>query len=453
MRISHNEIKMPKRAIITLISVFFITASLAAQDSLIRVSSVTIDIQNGNTRENAVRKWIEVTEGSEFSNEESLQSRVNSDVQELTNLRVFQSVEASIRPDPFGQENDRIVEIRIMDASTFVPVPLPLYDSNTGGLQLLYVQIWDNMFGSLTNWFSLATLTIRPGDDGKIETGPWIFAPQVSNIKAGNLVFGVRFEQERVESSRYSGNSLVSSYRYDRSAFYLNTEFRFGENRRLYYTIEPGVEFRYGYTDFISAGGFEENPFGAQIEHSFFYDSVDFFYNSRKGIRTGLTNTVRVVNRNGSWDPVTDLRAEVSPYFAFGQEGRISYYSRAMVLKVFGDTYEQLGEPLRGIPDATMDGDFAFYMNQTIGIGVWKWKGVWDLQIHPFLDVGLATGGTRSFTGWNDIRFSTGADILLFIEKVPNLSFRFSWGVELDPSVSWEDDNKTEFIVRYAYSY
>ena len=346
MGISHIEIKRLRRAIITLVLVIFVTTGLVAQESSLRVSTVKIDIQNGNTRENAVLKWIVVAEGSEYSDEESLQNRVNRDVQELINLRVFQSVEASINPDPFGEEGDRIVEIRIVDASTFVPVPLPLYDSNTGGIQLLYVQIYDNMFGTLTNWFSLATLTLRKNDDGKIETGPWIFAPQVSNIKLGNFVFGVRFEQERVESSTFAGNSLASSYRYDRSAFFLNTEFRFGENRRLYYTVEPGVEFRYGYTDFISAGGYEEIPFGAQIQQSFFYDSVDFFYNSRKGVRTGLTNTLRIVNRDGSWEPVTDLRAEVSPYFAFGKEGKISYYSRAMVLKVFGDTYEQLGEPM-----------------------------------------------------------------------------------------------------------
>lgn len=430
-----------------------LTAQQTETEAGISVTRLEIAVSDGNTRETAVRRWIRITEGSEYPDDQALQYAIDGDVQELVNLRVFASVSAEFVPDPDGDADDRIVRFTIVDAPTFVPVPLPLYDSNTGGLQLLYVQIWDNMFGSLTNWFSIATLTVRKGEDGKLETGPWYLAPQVSNIRVGDFIFGVRYEQEHVESSTYSGSTLVTDYQFNRSAFFLSTEFRFGENRKLYYTVEPGVEFRYGYQDNLGTGGYDETPFGGQIQQSFYYNSVDVFFNSRKGIRTGLTNTLRIIEKNGTWQPATDIRFEASPYLAFGEEGRISYYARFMGLKVFGDSYEQLGEPLRGIPDATMDGDFALYLNQTLGIGLWRWKGVWDLQIHPFFDMGIATGGSTSLESWSDIRMSTGADILLFIEKVPNLAFRFSWGIDLDPDLKWGDDNKTEFIVRYAYSY
>ena len=112
-----------------------------------------------------------------------------------------------------------------------------------------------------------------------------------------------------------------------------------------------------------------------------------------------------------------------------------------------------LGVGMRGIPDSTMDGNFVLYLNQTLGIRIWRWPGAFDFQIHPFFDIGLATGGTRDFRGWQDIRKSTGADILLFIEPVPSLSFRFSWGTDLDPDIAWGEETKTEFIVRYAFSY
>lgn len=442
-----------KRMLLLLFSALALIAPLMAQESEITVTELQFELTEEKTSEKALRRWVRVTEGSTFSSEEELEIRVKRDVQELTNLRVFLSVDAEILPDTSGSATDRKVVFTIVDGNTFIPIPLPLYDSNTGGLQLLYVQIWDNMFGSLTNWFSLATLTLRRNDSGKIETGPWLFAPQVSNIKTGNLVFGVKFEQERVESQTYNGLSLTSDYRYDRSALFLNTEFRFGERRYLYYTIEPGAEFRYGYTDYLGTGDFSEKTFSTQLSQSFYYDSVNFFYNSRKGFKAGVSNTTGVYIQDEKWNPTTNFTGELAAYFAFGETGRFSYYTRLSGLHVFGDTYEKLGEPLRGIPDATMDGTTAVYLNQTVGASVWRWKGVWDLQIHPFFDMGFSLGGSTPFRGWQDVRKSAGADILLFIEKVPNLAFRFSWGVDLDSSVPWGDDNKTEFIVRYAYSY
>ncbi len=419
----------------------------------VTVSAVKLHIPKEKTKPSAVRRWLEVSEGRRYENDKALQDAVEQDVQELKNLKVFLSVESRITPDP-QNSSGRIVHYEITDGNTFVPIVMPLYNSNVGGIQILYVQIWDNMFGSLIDWFSLSTLFLRKNDAGKIETGPWVFFPRVSNIKLGSLNLSAEFKQERVESQRYSGTSLVSSYRYDGTALAVGSEFRFGELRNLRYSVKPGVIFRYGYTDFLGSGGFSEIPFETYIAQSFYYDSVDVFHNSRKGCRAGVKNTLRLISRDGKWVTATDIRAEFAPYFAFGKEGRISYYPRVMILGVIGDRYEGLGKPLRGIPDATMDGNFAFYLNQTVGFGIWRWRGVWDLQIHPFFDLGLTTGGTRAFTGIQDIRRSTGADILLFIEKVPNLAFRFSWGFDMDSRVPWkEKKKKTEFIVRYSFSY
>ena len=245
----------------------------------------------------------------------------------------------------------------IITALTFIPIPLVLYSSNAGGPQILYIQIWDNMFGSLIDWFSIASITLRPDGSGGVETGPWLFAPRVSNIELGRLSLAFGMDQERM------------------------------------------------------------------------------------------------VQTDGIWRPVAELRGEAGVYITFDKRGRFSFYPRFLVFSVFNDTAEKLGEPIRGIPDAAMDGSFALYLNQTLGIGLWQWKGVWDLQIHPWFDLALAHGGTRPFTTANDIRRSLGADILFFIERVPNLVFRFSWGFNLDPAVPWSRRGKREFIVRYSYSY
>ena len=429
---------------------FFFLALPAFSDE-VHISEITVEISGGNTREPAVRRWLEIQENDVFESDAALADAAERDVQELVNLRIFKSVDFSIVRESGG--SGRHLIITIQDAPTFVPVPMVLYDSNLGGVQILYVQIWDNMFGTLADWFSMSILTLRNGDEGKWETGPFYFAPQVSNIKIGDQVYAIRLEQQRVESQRLSGSILVSDYRYDRSALFFSTEFRFGPDRRLRYALEPGAEFRYGYRDYLGAGGFPRRPWGVQLEQSFYYDSVDAVGNSRRGWRTGLTNTLKLISEDGKVQPVVDISGEISPYITFDAKGILSYYARFSGMKVWGDTYELIGDEMRGIPDSTMDGDFALYLNQTLGIRIWRLPNVFDLQIHPFFDMGMTTGGTRDFEGWKDVRKSTGADILLFIEPVPNLAFRFTWGTDLDSDIAWGEEIKTEFIVRYAYSY
>ena len=418
----------------------------------VTITALTFQVENGRTSEKALRRFTAVTEGSRFDSIKAARAAVDRDIQELINLRVFRSVDAELKPAEGGHPNYSLT-YRIVDAFTFIPIPLVLYSSNAGGPQILYIQIWDNMFGSLINWFSIVNITLRDNKAGGVETGPWLFSPRISNIKTGplNLSFGLR--QERVESARLSGLTRVSSYRYDLSALDAQLETRFGPNRRLYYTVGPLIELRYSYTDFINRGGFTRSPLSFGIKQSFFYDSTDVFFNSRKGIRTGLTGTFRIIQTDGRWRPVFETFAEAGLYLAFDKRGRFSYYPRLALFSIFNDTAEKLGEPIRGIPDASMDGRFALYLNQTLGIGLWQWKGVWDLQLHPWFDLAFAAGGTRPFKSPNDIRRALGADLLLFIERVPNLVFRFTWGFDLDPAVPWNQRNKREFIVRYSYSY
>lgn len=419
----------------------------------VTITALTFEIENGRTSEKALRRFITVTEGSHFDSLQSAQTALNRDIQELINLRVFRSVEAELQPAEGGHPKYQIT-YRIVDAFTFIPIPMVLYNSNSGGPQILYVQIWGNMFGSLIDWFSIANMTLRDDGSGGVETGPWQFAPSVSNIKLGRFSLAFGLSQERVESSRWSGTNQVSSYRYDRTVMNAALETRFGPARRLYYTVGPRIELRYGYTDFIGLAGFSRSPLSFGIRQSIFYDSVDVFHNSRKGIRTGISGTLSMVQTDGIWRPVVELRGEAGVYIPFDKRGRFSYYPRFLVFTVFNDTVEKLGAPIRGIHNATMDGNFALYLNQTLGIGLWQWRGVWDLQIHPWFDLALAHGGTRPFTTANDIRRSLGADILLFIERVPNLVLRFSWGFDLDSAVPWSPgSNKQEFIVSYSYSY
>lgn len=420
--------------------------------SPVQVKEVQIEIYGDKTKKKAVIRRLQVLPDTEFPSETDLKNAVDRDVQELINLRIFNTVSGKTYPIP-GSENEYQVTYTIEDAITFVPIPMVLYNSNSG-LQLLYIQIWDNAMGSLMNWFSIASLTLKTDDSGSVVTGPWLFSPQLSNIRLGNTDLTVKLEQERVESSRFDDNDIqLSYYRYDRTALSLEWEWRFGSKRSWYYNLRPGLEFRYGYTDFIQKQGYSETSFLYEAFHSIYFDNVDNYYNSRRGLRTGITNTLRMINPDRKWKPVLDFTAEIGYYMAFGKNGRWSYYPRFSAIKVFNDTYEKLGESVRGIPDATMDGNLAFYLNQTIGIGIWQWKKVWDLQIHPWFDMGIALNGSRGFSGWQDIRKSIGADILLFIERIPNLIFRFSWGVDLSKQLAWGEENKTEFIVQYSYTY
>ena len=94
-------------------------------------------LKDGDTREKALRRWVQVTKGRTFASEEELNAVIARDVQELVNLRVFLSALAKILPDPAGSAGGRKAEFTIIVANTFVPIPLPLYDSNAGGIQIL----------------------------------------------------------------------------------------------------------------------------------------------------------------------------------------------------------------------------------------------------------------------------------------------------------------------------
>ncbi|MCG8453534.1 MAG: hypothetical protein MI717_10185 [Spirochaetales bacterium] len=417
----------------------------------IEVESVRFMVEGGNTRPQALARWTDVKEGQRYASLEELQQAVDKDVQDLVNRRIFLDVRADVVPGE--QPGDYQVTYHIEDGFTFIPVPLPLYDSNTGGVQILYVQIWDNALGTMADWFSLVNITVRKNSAGKVVAGPWLFAPRINNIRTGDFIFGVGFDQERVITKRYKDNTLSADYQYDRSAFLFSTEFQFPRNDDWSYTVEPGAEFRYSYKDYLGSGGFERIRFDGGIRHKLAFDNVDTLNNARTGIKAELSNTLRVIEADGQWRPAADIGASMAVYFSFGPQGWFTYYGRVKALTVFNDTYDNLGENLRGITDATMDGKYGLFFNNTLGIRVWKWKGVWDLQIHPFFDVGFVLDEQGWTGGWTPLRRSTGADVLLFIEKVPNLSFRFTWGVDLESTTPWGDDNKTEFIVRYAYSY
>ena len=197
------------------------------------------------------------------------------------------------------------------------------------------------MFGSLIDWFSIASITLRPDGSGGVETGPWLFAPRVSNIELGRLSLAFGMDQERVESSRWSGTPQVSSYRFDRTSMNIALETRFGPARRFYYTVEPLMELRYSYTDFIGLAGFSRSPLSFGIRQSIFYNSVDTFHNSRKGIRSGVSGTLKMVQTDGIWRPVAELRGEAGVYITFDKRGRFSFYPRFLVFSVFNDTAEK----------------------------------------------------------------------------------------------------------------
>lgn len=437
---------------LTLILIFMSPIHGFTESTQVQVAEIQFRISKNKTRQQALQKRLMVKPDAVYTSFADLQAAVDKDVQELKNLRIFEDVRADLLFVP-GSGNRYKIIYEIEEGITFIPVPLLLYNSNYGGFQLLYVQIWGNMFGTLADSFSIFSLTLRDDGTGKTETGPWLFAPIISNIRVGSWDMRIGMRQEHIESSRYNGAELVSKYMYNQSS--LSTKFikRFGLDRQFYYTVGPGITANYDYRDIAGLGGFPQIPFEGEVFQSLYYDTVDFYYNARRGWLTGATSILRLVNTDSRWKPEVDFELELGRYMAWGRNGWFSYYPRLMALKVFNGVSEKLGRPVRGIPDDSMDGNLAIYMNQTIGISVWRWNKVWDLQFHPWFDMAIAAGGTRSFRGWQDVRKSVGADIIWFFDKVPNFSLRFSWGVDLDPDLVWGDDNKTEFVVQYAHSY
>jgi len=411
------------------------------------IGSVEFKI-SGAMSESALRNFLSINpplrEGEEFTSPEALSAFLDRKRQDLINDRVFKSVELS---DEIGETVDgrtgHAVTIEVVDAFSLFPLPYPSYDSNSGFLLGVETH-YDNAFGTMTNWYLDSYLVLRTRD-GATGVGKWRIHPKISNLVVAGLPLTLDLLFDRQENQNIVEDTLVADWACYKASADLGTTFHFAED--WYY--KPGLiaYSSFGFQDFLGYSSFNRDLFGLSATNTVGFGRVDWDGNFRKGFDANGYATVSGLDRNEVFGLTGELGASVSWYLPWKS---LDYYGRVHAQYSINDEPTGLGSWLRGIKNSTMSGVSGAFVNQSLAIDLIPWKGVLDLQIHPFADAGIVFPTSRSFNPGSDLRFGAGADIVLFIDAISNFLIRCTVGMDMGSSAPLDH---VEVILNTGLSY
>ena len=405
------------------------------------------------TRESALARELGIPDGKSFNSRDELDAYLADKAQDLINLRVFENVNYLVEEieSPEGARFYRGIII-VDGAWTLYPIPYPKYDSNTGlraGLKIYYY----NFFGTLTNFYLGTNVDVRSGDDGEWEIPQWTVNPVISNIALFGQRFALDFVQSYQESSKYDDEAkdYIEKYNYYSTSVALSTTLRFPWH--LYYSFSPSLAFYYGYEDQLPNNGSNivEEDVIFSYGHSIGRNNIDWKGNFRHGLAGSLSHSIGYVQEDtsslGSFQ--TDLWATVTgfyPWKIFNPSFRMrGFYS-------FNNELTGLGSRMRGIRDDSIYGITGGFLNTSLNISVIRWKGVGEAQFQPFFDLGIVKREDADFSWDQDFKYSTGADFILYLDKLKSLVAVGSIGIDLT-NPDWSDGRKYDISIESKLFY
>ena len=373
---------------------------------------------DGLTNEKALIRKVNMEIGREFESFRGLKSYVAMLQQKMLNQRVFANVSYTIEPI---DSDDNLKKYRIIwkikDSYTLFAIPYPKYDSNTGlriGLQAFY----DNAFGTMTKWFL--------GLNYDFGNGEYTIRPRISGIKIGVFSFSFGLNQSHQVERKLDGTNVLSHWKYNKTDFNLGTSINIYP--LLNYSFSASFSFRYDYRDIAGKKGFREDFFDFSFNHSLSYGEINWKENFREGFSVSPGNNLSTVNRENSFHLTGRTGLDGSYYWIWKI---LNSYSRAGIEFAFDNPILGYGSYLRGVINDDMHGDWGAYFNTSLGIRFWRWEGVFDAQIHPFVDMGLTGEYGSDFDFSKDFKVSTGIDLVLYLDAIKNLLARGTIGFDL----------------------
>jgi hypothetical protein len=434
---------------LSLVAALLIGLATAAfsQETTQVIESVDFKI-TGATSEGALRNFLSISpglrEGLEFPSREALSSFLEQKRKDLVNDRVFKSVKLEdVAGETAGGKTLHAVTIEVVDAFSIFPLPYPSYDSNSG--LLLGVEThYDNALGTMTNWYLDSYLVIRERD-GKSGVGKWRIHPKISNLVLAGLPLTLDCLFDHKENQNISDDTLLADWACYRASADLSTKFNFQND--WYYKPELVAYSNFGFVDYLGNGDFNRDVLGLSATNTVGFGRVDWIGNFRKGFDANAYGTVSGLDRNDQFGVTGELGASASWYLPWKI---VDYYGRFHAQYSLNDAPTGLGSWLRGVKDSTMSGVAAAFLNQSLAIDVLPLKGILDLQLHPFVDAGVALPASGAFDFSSDLRIGAGADVALFIDAISNFLIRCTVGMDLGYAKPWDH---MEIILNTGLSY
>ncbi|MDC7239118.1 MAG: hypothetical protein PQJ50_02030 [Spirochaetales bacterium] len=415
--------------------------SLWAQESAIGSGSYRIlnyDYQvEGKTRPDSVDNYLYSYKEEGFPDYISMHRNALEMRQILINMRIFESVEIELLPVPSDSEDKEPAEaefppgdytliFHLKDSWTFFPLIVPTLDSNNF-LTLQMKMNYDNVFGSLVTFILDGDIGIGVDQDSsKPMINFWEFETGFSNLMYRGVNFGFSWVQTYDRIIKKDGLEILENYSYHKTDFIMTAGFNLGSD--YYYELAPAIELSYNYEDRTGNGNgyIQKEPQSYGIYQTIGRDRVNWVGNFQEGYNWEAELQSRYVPKSGFKGRVT-----LSNRWYHIFNSRLNYSSKATALTGLNEDIPELGVYMRGVPDFNLTGRAAFFLNNTLAVKLFTWKGVAEAQIQPFADFGVVAPSGRGFEAHKDMRMAIGFDGVAFPEKISNISLRGTIGIDL----------------------
>jgi len=416
---------------------------------------------SGYTRRKNLLEEINIHEGIEFENYVEMITFLDEAIQDLINMRVFDKTEYELTLESSTKEMDIYsMKLSINDMWSIYPIPFPLYTSNTGlilGVRFFYF----NIGGTLTDFTLFADINIRQNPDGEGYLIPnWHITPAISGINILGQDFSLEYNQEYKTVKKKSGDVLEKEYSYHFSSLSLASKLYLPLD--FYYTMEPSITLNYsGVETQFDENGVQFALYGIEDykladitwNHSLGYNNIDWIGNFRHGVDLHLSNAL-ILGSNFTQSEIIDFSSEIEVGGKFFWRINKYFNFSSQIKGIVGINREManLGENLRGIRNINMFGYLAAFLNIDLTICIVDWDGVGEILLRPFFDLGIVDKENSVFAIDDDFAYSTGADIILYIDKLNSIQGRVTMGIDLG-NPDWSDSEKYELDLALSLSY
>ena len=208
-----NRILQKKRGLVSLLFLIFLSALFAAEPlvTLDEVHAYVIQDYafsvDGKSKDFALRSMILPEDGDPvFLTEEAMVEALTSKKQFLLNKRIFTEVDFTYALESYSRGTAYyIATFSVEDASTFLIIPYPKFDSDKDGLRL-GVKMYDkNLMGTFSDLYISGSVSQGHGGRDGWDNREDALEMAISTLPIGKTFLDLAFEYERTKGSPNAG--------------------------------------------------------------------------------------------------------------------------------------------------------------------------------------------------------------------------------------------------------
>ena len=418
-------------AILSAVILFMISATplVAEEKSNITVIVEEISFESDKkTRPEALAREVKLEAGTGFESMNYLQDRLDREVQDLLNLRVFADVTVRVEDLPSGIGEPRRVRVvfTVVDTWTLFPFLVPSSDGSTTVFNLAVVD--KNFLGTLTEFRISGDLGIGTDPiDGKWEISRWGIYFIWSGFTVNQWQFSTRLSQTYQTERKFDDTILLQDYSYYETLLLFDVRYEFKRVPKLFTYITPMVGLRYKYETKVQVEAIEYEYSRTGLSLGLDYNRIDWIDFYRRGWAMGLINATwgSFDGENGNLKSIFTSRMSAHKILA-----GINPNARLLGTMSINHEMTSLGSLIRGVRDNNVYGNRALVLNSGIQILLWRGKVI-EPHLQPFVDIGIAAKRNEPLDWTNDFFLGVGSELIVFLPTLPSAQVRGWIGFDL----------------------